>query len=174
MVVAPGHVDRVVPRRMGQRHDRAALRPRNVLIQETSRHRTDATRPDDVSGNASRTSAVGKWGPRNRIHRIPQLRTERGEVSRPLRIGRHDRLTGTRLAPVPQSLIRAEPEQLVSDDGAAGAGARLILALLGLPSLEEAAGVESGVAMELPRCSVEVIRSRFRYDTDLAPRGVPV
>ena len=72
---------------------------------------------------------------RDRIHRIPQRGAERGEVARPLRVGRHDRLARTRLGPIPEPLIRAEPEQLVADDGAAGAGARLILLLLRLSRL---------------------------------------
>ena len=96
----------------------------------------------------------------------------------PLRVGRHDRLTRPGLGPVPEPLVGAEPEQLVLDDGAAGAGARLILLLLRLSrpgELQEVtARVQRGVAVKLPCRSVEAVRAGFCDDADLAAGGVAV
>ena len=60
VVVAPGHVDGVIARRGGQRHDGAARRRGHVLLEQVSRHLADATRADDVAGDAGRTRAVGE------------------------------------------------------------------------------------------------------------------
>ena len=106
------------------------------------------------------------------------VRAQRGEVAGSLRVGRHGRLTRSGLGPVPEPLIRAEPEQLVLDDGAAGAGARLVLLLLRLSrpgELQEVtAGIQRRIAVKLPRRSVEGVRTGFRDDADLAAGGVSV
>ena len=104
---------------------------------------------------------------------------QRAEIPAALRVGRHRRLIRPGLGPVPQPLIRAEPEQLVLDDGAAGAGARLVLLLLRLArarlDLQKVAfRVERRIAVELPRRAVERVGARLRDDADLAAGGVSV
>ena len=145
-----------------------------MLLEQPSRHRADATRADDVAGHARVAAAVEKWRVRDGVHRVSQLGTERGEVAGALRIGWDNGLTRSRLRPIPQSLIRTKPEKFVTDHRAAGAGAGLILLLLRLARLEEAAGVERRVAVEFPRRPMEIVRSRLRHDTHLAAGGMAV
>ncbi len=144
------------------------------MIEDVPCHGADAPGVDDVPGDARLAGAVRERGTGNRIHGIPELCAEPGEISRALRVRRHGRLARPRLAPVPQPLKRAEPEQLIRDDRAAGARARLVLLLLRLPRLEEAARVQFRVAVELPGGAGEVVRARLRDDAHLAAGGVPV
>ena len=154
--------------RRRQRDDGAGGGQRHVRVEQAARHRADAGRADDVAGDARRAAAVGERRSSDRIHGIPQLRAESGEIAEPLRRARHDGLRRSGLAAIPEPLVRAEPEQLVLHDRATGRGPRLVLLLRRLSRLKEGLRVQLRVAMELPSGSVEAVGTGLGHDTDLA------
>src|SRR4029453_12305949 len=142
--------------------------------EQATRHRADAGRADDVARDARRAGAVGKRRSSDRVHRIPQLRAESGEVAEPLRRARHDGLRRSGLAAIPQPLVRSEPEQLVLQNRATGRGPRLVLLLRRLSRLKEGLRVQLRVAMELPARPMEAVRSGLGDDAHLTAGRVTV
>ena len=148
-------------------------RHRDILIQNLLRGRADATRADDVAGDAGPAGKVEHRLSGDRVGRILDG-GKAGEIAAALRGGRKRRLRRSRLRPVLQALIVAEDEQPVLLDRTAARSAELILPGLRAPRLEETARIQFVVAQELPERAVKLIGSRFRCDGDLAARVISI
>ena len=137
------------------------VRQRNVP-EKVLRHRTDAICGDLIVDE------------RLTGHRVDQTRRNGRKIASALRLGRHELHDTFGCAVDARALEGSEIEELVPEDRAAHAAARLIALQRVLRRREELSRVQGAVPDECKRSAVNVVRARLDDDVDDAAAGIAV